>query len=461
MRTGRFESKLADDAAALNASVEFDRRLLPYDIEGSKAHARMLAARGILSAADAAAICEGLDRVQAEWDAGALVLDPALEDVHMNVERRLTELIGDAGARLHTARSRNDQVATDLRLYARAEAGRIIEQIRALQGALVAQARAHVDTLSPGYTHLQRAQPVRLAHHLLAYFEMLARDAERVADAAKRANRSPLGSGALAATTFPIDREMSAAALGFDAPTANSLDAVGDRDFAVELSAACALTMAHLSRLGEELVLWATQEFGFVKLPEAYCSGSSIMPQKVNPDVPELVRAKSGRVFGDVVALLTVLKGLPLAYNKDLQETQEPLYDAVETTLLCVRVMVGLVAGCRFDVERLRRAIDEGHLLATEVADHLTGRGLPFRAAHDAAGKIVRAAIARGVDLTQLSLDEMRATAGELPGLDSSLREVLDAARAVDRRDVIGGPARGRVLAALEVAERQLSSKEP
>jgi argininosuccinate lyase len=456
MRTGRFESKLADDAATLNASVDFDQRLLPYDIEGSKAHARMLAARGIVSAADAAAICEGLDRVKAEWDAGTLALDPALEDVHMNVERRLTELIGDAGARLHTARSRNDQVATDLRLYARDQAGRIIEQIRELQRALVTQGRAHVDTLCPGYTHLQRAQPVRLAHHLLAYFEMLARDAERFADAARRGNRSPLGSGALAATTFAIDREMSAAALGFDAPTANSLDAVGDRDFAVELSAACALTMAHLSRLGEELVLWATQEFGFVKLPEAYCSGSSIMPQKVNPDVPELVRAKSGRVFGDVVALLTVLKGLPLAYNKDLQETQEPLYDAVETTLLCVRVMVGLVAGCRFDVERLRRAIDEGHLLATEVADHLTARGLPFRAAHDAAGKIVRAAIARGVDLTRLSLDEMRAAAGELPGLDASLQEVLDAARAVDRRDVIGGPARGRVLAALEAAERQL-----
>jgi argininosuccinate lyase len=459
MRTGRFESKLADDAAALNASVDFDQRLLPYDVEGSKAHARMLAAQGILSAADAAAICEGLDRVKAEWDAGTLVLDPALEDVHMNVERRLTELIGDAGARLHTARSRNDQVATDLRLYARAESGRILSQIRALQRALVTQARAHLDTLCPGYTHLQRAQPVRLAHHLLAYFEMLSRDAGRVTDAARRANRSPLGSGALAATTFPIDRVEAAAALGFDGPTANSLDAVGDRDFAVELSAACALTMAHLSRLGEELVLWATQEFGFVKLPEAYCSGSSIMPQKVNPDVPELVRAKSGRVFGDVVALLTVLKGLPLAYNKDLQETQEPLYDAVETTLACLRVMVGLVAGCRFDVERLRRAIDEGHLLATEVADHLTARGLPFRAAHDAAGKIVRAAIARGVDLTRLSLDEMRAAAGELPGLDASLSEVLDAARAVDRRDVIGGPARGRVLAALEAAERQV--KEP
>jgi argininosuccinate lyase len=456
VRTGRFESKLADDAATLNASVDFDRRLLPYDIEGSKAHARMLADQGILSAADAAAICDGLDRVRAEWDEGKLTLDPALEDVHMNVERRLTELIGDAGARLHTARSRNDQVATDLRLYARDQAREIVQQIRALQRALVTQARAHIDTLCPGYTHLQRAQPVRLAHHLLAYYEMLARDAGRVRDAARRANRSPLGSGALAGTTFAIDREKAAAALGFDGVTGNSLDAVGDRDFAVELAAACALTMAHLSRMGEELVLWATQEFAFVKLPEAYCSGSSIMPQKVNPDVPELVRAKSGRVFGDVMALYTVLKALPLAYNKDLQETQEPLYDAVETTLISLRVTAGLLAGCRFDVERLRRAIDEGQLLATEVADHLAAGGLPFRQAHDAAGKIVRAAVARGVDLTKLSVAEMRAAAGNLPGLDESLPPVLDAARAVDRRDLPGGPARNRVLAAIVAAEKEL-----
>jgi argininosuccinate lyase len=456
VRTGRFESKLADDAAALNASVDFDRRLLPYDIEGSKAHARMLADQGILTAADATAICDGLDRVRGEWDEGKLLLDPALEDVHMNVERRLTELIGDAGARLHTARSRNDQVATDLRLYTRDQAREIVARIRDLQRALVAQARTHVDTLCPGYTHLQRAQPVRLAHHLLAYHEMLSRDAARVRDAVGRANRSPLGSGALAGTTFPIDREKAALALGFDGVTGNSLDAVGDRDFAVELAAACALTMAHLSRLGEELVLWSTQEFAFVKLPEAYCSGSSIMPQKVNPDVPELVRAKTGRVFGDVMALLTVLKGLPLAYNKDLQETQEPLYDAVETTLISLRVTAGLVAGSRFDVERLRRAIDEGQLLATEVADHLAGRGLPFRQAHDAAGKIVRAAIAKGVDLTRLSLAEMREAAGELPGLDDSLLGVLDAARAVDRRDLPGGPARARVLSALAAAEKEL-----
>ena len=457
MRRGRFESKLAPDAADLNASVAFDRRLLPYDIEGSKAHARMLAAQGILPVADADQICAGLDQVQAEWARGELVLDPQLEDVHMNVEQRLTEIIGDAGARLHTARSRNDQVATDLKLYALDQAGKLGDALRMLERALVEQARAHVDTLCPGYTHLQRTQPVRLAHHLLAYVEMFARDGERLSDAARRAGLSPLGSGALAATTFPIDREMSAKALGFHGVTRNSLDAVGDRDFAVEIVSACALLMAHLSRLGEELVLWATQEFGFVHLPEAYCSGSSIMPQKVNPDVPELVRAKAGRVFGDLVALLTVLKGLPLAYNKDLQETQEPLYDAVETALACTRTMTGLLAGARFDVPRMRRALDEGHLLATEVADYLAARGLPFRQAHAAAGAIVRRATERGVDLAGLSVAEMRDAAGGLALLGDDIVQVLDAGRAVDRRDVIGGPARGRVVEAIAQAEFRLN----
>ena len=457
MRGPRFESKLSDDAAQLNASIEFDQRLLPYDVEGSKAHARMLAQQGILTQADADAIARGLDQVVAEWRRGELALDPQLEDVHMNVERRLTEIVGDAGARLHTARSRNDQVATDLRLYARDQAGQLAAAIVGLQRALVQQARAHVDTLVPGYTHLQRAQPVRLGHHMLAYYEMLARDRGRLQDAVRRMNQSPLGSGALATTTFPIDREAAARALGFERPTSNSLDAVGDRDFAVELVAACALELAHLSRMGEELVLWASQEFGFVRLPEAYCSGSSIMPQKVNPDIPELVRAKVGRVIGDLTTLLVVLKGLPLAYNKDLQETQEPLFDAVETALLCTRTMAGLIAGAAFDVERMKRAVGQGHLLATEVADWLAARGVPFRQAHAAAGALVRAASARGVELTELSLDEMRATAPDV-AFDDGLFAVLDAAKAVDRRDIIGGPARGRVLAAIEQAERELAS---
>jgi argininosuccinate lyase len=459
MRGPRFDSKLSDDAAQLNASIDFDQRLLPFDAEGSKAHARMLAQQGILSHDDAETIARGLDQVVDEWRRGALTLDPQLEDVHMNVEHRLTEIVGDAGARLHTARSRNDQVATDLRLYARAQAGELARHVVHLQRALVKQARAHVDTLMPGYTHLQRAQPVRLGHHLMAYVEMLARDRGRLADAARRMNESPLGSGALAATTFPIDRDATAKALGFDRPTANSLDAVGDRDFAVELVSACALLLAHLSRMGEELVLWASQEFGFVRLPEAYCSGSSIMPQKVNPDVPELVRAKVARVIGDLTTLLVVLKGLPLAYNKDLQETQEPLYDAVETAILCTRTMVGLIAGTAFEVERMERAVGQGHLLATEVADWLAARGVPFRQAHAAAGALVRMASARGVELGALSLDDLRATAPDVTW-DEGLFAVLDAARAVDRRDVIGGPARTRVMQAIETAERELS-KEP
>ena len=454
VRGPRFETPLTDEAAALNASVDFDRRLLPHDVEGSKAHARMLAARGIIPAADADAICRGLDAVAAEYERGELKLDPKLEDVHMNVEVRLSALIGDAGKRLHTARSRNDQVATDLRLYVRDAAALLRERIRRLRVAIVGQARRHLDTLVPGYTHLQRAQPTRLAHHLLAWDAMLGRDDERIADAARRGNLSPLGSGALTGTTFPIDRRMTAQALGFAGVTSNTLDAVGDRDFAVELVSAAALAMVHLSRIGEELVLWATQEFGFVRLPEGYCSGSSIMPQKVNPDIPELVRAKSGRVIGDLVALLTISKGLPLAYNKDLQETQEPLYDACETLASSLAVMAGCIEGCRFDVAHMREAVGRGYVVATELADYLTAHGMPFREAHAATGAVVRAAAARGVELSDLSLEELRAAA---PTVDKDIYEWLDPTRAVDRRDVEGGPARGRVLAEIERLEHALA----
>ena len=334
----------------------------------------------------------GLRRVEARLASGELPWDEALEDVHMNVEARLIEEIGDAGRRLHTARSRNDQVALDLRLYALASAEQLIDAIDDLRRALVAQARAHVDTLLPGYTHLQRAQPVRLAHHLLAYDAMLSRDRGRIADAAHRADESPLGSGALAATPHPIDRERVARQLGFSDVTHNSLDAVGDRDFAIELVAACALAQVHLSRLGEELVLWTSQEFGFARIGEAYCSGSSLMPQKMNPDLAELVRGKAGRVVGAWVTLVTVVKGLPLAYNKDLQETQEPLYDAVETVLACLQVARGMIASLTFDKERMAAAIASGHLVATEVADYLVTKGVPFREAHDVAGHLVRVA---------------------------------------------------------------------
>jgi argininosuccinate lyase len=453
-RGRRFAGALDPAAAALNASVGFDRRLLPHDVDGSIAHARMLAARGLITSADADAIVAGLERVRDRLASGELAWDTALEDVHMNVEARLIEAIGDAGRRLHTGRSRNDQVATDLRLYARARAADLTRKADALRRALVAQARAHVDTVMPGYTHLQRAQPVRLAHHLLAYVEMLARDRGRIADAARRADESPLGSGALAATTLPIDRDATSAALGFRAPTRNSLDAVGDRDFALELVAACAICQLHLSRLGEELVLWTSQEFGFARIGEAYCSGSSLMPQKMNPDLAELVRAKAGRVVGAWVTLATVVKGLPLAYNKDLQETQEPLYDAVETCAASLAVAAGMVASLDFDVARMRAAVDAGHLVATELADYLVGKGVAFRDAHDVAGALVRTAVDRGVELAALDLATLQAAH---PAFAADVAAWLDPERAIDRRDVPGGPARARVIAEIERAEAELA----
>jgi argininosuccinate lyase len=452
-RGRRFEGALDPIAAALNASVSFDRRLLTHDVAGSIAHAEMLAAQKLISDADLRAIVDGLRRVEGKLASGELAWDDALEDVHMNVEARLIDDIGDAGRRLHTARSRNDQVATDLRLYALASAETIIDAIDELRRALVTQAKVHVDTLAPGYTHLQRAQPVRLAHHLLAYEAMLARDRGRIADAAHRTDESPLGSGALAGTTLPIDRTRTASALGFSEVTHNSLDAVGDRDFAIELVAACALNQIHLSRLGEELVLWTSQEFGFAKIGEAYCSGSSLMPQKMNPDLAELVRGKAGRVVGAWVTLVTVVKGLPLAYNKDLQETQEPLYDAVETVTACLAVARGMVASLVFDTARLRAAVDAGYLVATEVADYLVTKGVPFREAHDISGALVRTASGRGVELAALSHDELCAAH---PAFGPDLAEWLDPARAVDRRDLVGGPARARVVAEIDRIEREL-----
>jgi len=455
-RGRRFAGGLAPIAEKVNASVDFDWRLLEHDMRGSTAHARMLAAQGVISSADADAIADGLAAVSADFAAGKATWDPALEDVHMNVEARLIDRIGDAGRRLHTGRSRNDQVATDLRLYALASAQRIIDAIDDLRAALVDLAEDSIDLFMPGYTHLQRAQPVRVAHHLMAYDAMLVRDRGRVADAARRASECPLGSGALAATTFPIDREATARELGFADVTRNSLDAVGDRDFAIELIAALALCQVHLSRLGEELCLWLSQEFRFARLSEAYCSGSSIMPQKVNPDLAELIRGKTGRVVGDWVSLVTTVKGLPLAYNKDLQESQEPLFDAVETTDASLEVASGMVRNLEFDGDRLARAVGEGFLVATEVADYLVDKGLPFREAHDIAGALVRRAIEAGGELADLSLEEFGA---ESPLFDNDIYEWLDVARAVDRRDVPGGPAKKRVLAEIRRARKELTRR--
>lgn len=452
-RGKRFGDALDPAAAALNASIDFDHRLLAHDVAGSIAHAQMLAAQGVITAADAQAIATGLERVADRLRSGELTWSDALEDVHMNVEARLVDDIGDAGRRLHAGRSRNDQVATDLRLYARAQAEQLIAAIDGVRRALVGQARAHVDTLLPGYTHLQRAQPVRLAHHLLAYEAMLVRDRGRLADAARRADVSPLGSGALAATTLPIDRDHTARALGFAEVTRNSLDAVGDRDFALELVAACAMVQLHLSRLGEEFVLWASQEFGFVRIAEAYSSGSSLMPHKHNPDIAELVRAKAGRVIGAWVTLATVVKGLPLSYNKDLQETQEPLYDAIETVAASLEVARGMIATAVFDAARMSAAIATGHLAATELADYLVGKNVPFREAHDVVGGLVRTATERGVELAALDLAALKAAH---PAFEPDVVSWFDPARAVDRRDVVGGPARQRVLAEIARIEREL-----
>lgn len=455
-RGARFGGAMDPAAAALNASIAFDRRLLRDDVRGSQAHARMLAAVGLISPDDAGTIVDGLERVAGEFERGDRQMDPALEDVHMNVEGRLIELIGEPGRRLHTARSRNDQVATDLRLYARRAAVDLAASIDRARLALCRQARRHAATLLPGYTHLQRAQVVTLGHHLLAYAEMLGRDRGRLLDAARRAGESPLGSGALAGSGLPIDRARTAASLGFETLTHNSLDAVSDRDFAAEIAFACALMAVHLSRLGEELVLWSTTEFGFVRLGEGYCSGSSLMPQKRNPDIAELLRGKPGRAVGDVVALLTVSKGLPLAYNKDLQETQEPFYDAVETARQSLAVLPGLIETLEFDVARMRDAAGDAALGATDLAEELVRGGMPFRTAHETVGKLVRRAEERQVSLRALGADDLESVDEEV-GPDDL--EAMEPARAVAARALPGGPAPeavGREVARLEAELRAL-----
>jgi argininosuccinate lyase len=460
-RGARFAVALDPAAAALNASSHFDDRLLDDDVRGSQAHARMLAACGLITAPDADAIVAGLDRVRQEFVSHEREMDPALEDVHMNVETRLIELVGDAGRRLHTARSRNDQVATDMRLYARRSALELAQLIDRSRLALCRRAREHAATLMPGYTHLQRAQVVTLGHHLLAYAEMLRRDRGRLIDAERRAAESPLGSGALAGTGLAIDRAATAAALSFGGgPTHNSLDAVSDRDFAAEIAFACALTCVHLSRLGEELVLWSTTEFGFVRLGEGYCSGSSLMPQKRNPDIAELLRGKPARAIGDVVALLTISKGLALAYNKDLQESQEPLYDAIDTARLALSVVPGLVSGLEFDTGRMRAAADDPALGATDLAEELVRGGMPFRSAHEVVGHLVRHAEAKKMSLRDLSAEDLR---GVDAALTPKILQALDPARAVAARALIGGPAPAMVeqeLARLE-AELRAGGLEP
>ena len=452
--SGRFSEPVAELVKRFTASVGFDRRLAAFDIDGSLAHAKMLRAADILSAADLTAIEQGLTQIRAEISAGTFAWSVDLEDVHMNIESRLTALAGDAGKRLHTARSRNDQVATDVRLYLRAAIDDILALIRAAQRALLDLADRHTDTIMPGFTHMQVAQPVSYAHHLMAYFEMLNRDAQRLVDCRKRVNRLPLGSAALAGTTFPIDRLMVAKELGFDGVCENSLDAVSDRDFAIEFCAAGALVMTHLSRFCEEIVIWMNPRFAFVALADRFCTGSSIMPQKKNPDVPELIRGKTGRVNGHLVALLTLMKGQPLAYNKDNQEDKEPLFDTVDTVAASLRVFGDMLGGIKVNAEAMRKAALEGYATATDLADYLVKKGLPFREAHEAVAQAVRFAEECGRDLAALKLAELHQFS-KLIGDDVFAALTLDGA--LKARSHIGGTAPARVKAAIAKGRKSIA----
>jgi argininosuccinate lyase len=453
---GRFDEELDDLALRFSESVSFDHRLALDDIEGSLAHVRMLAARGIVTKEDAEKIERGLVAIREAVERGEMAWDPKKEDVHMNVESALVARIGEAGGRLHTARSRNDQVATDLRLYTRRHCEETCARIDRLLAVLTVRAAETVDVLMPGYTHLQRAQPVRLAHHLLAWCEMLERDRGRLVDAAKRMNESPLGAGALAGTTFPIDRDATAKALGFDRPTRNSLDSVADRDFLVETVAALANCAVHMSRFAEELVLWSSQEVGFVQMSDAFTTGSSMMPQKKNPDMAELVRGKCGRVIGDLVALLVMLKGLPLAYNRDMQEDKPPLFDAFDTVESGLAVLAGALATARFDAARMRAALARGFVDATEMADWLAAKGVPFREAHAVVGRLVSKCVASDSTLAELPLETLRA---ENAAFDEDVYRALDPEVAIERRDIVGGPAKKRVLAAIAELHARLGTR--
>ena len=450
---GHFASGPAPLMEQINASIDFDKRLYAHDIAGSVAHARMLAATGIIGEAERDAILEGLERIRERIEEGAFPFSRALEDIHLNIEARLTEMIGEPGRRLHTARSRNDQVATDFRLWVRDAVDRADTLLRELQAVLLDRAEEHAATVMPGFTHLQAAQPVTFGHHLMAYVEMFGRDRSRFSDARRRMNECPLGAAALAGTSFPIDREMTARELGFDRPAANSIDAVSDRDFALDYLAAAAICAVHLSRFAEELVLWSTPQFGFVRMAEAFTSGSSIMPQKRNPDAAELVRAKSGRVIGHLQALLVVLKGLPLAYSKDMQEDKEGVFDAADTLELCLAAMAEMVRGMTVFPERMREAAGVGYTIATDLADWLVReKGVPFRDAHAVAARAVALAERRGCGLEELSLEDLR---GIDRRLDQGVFEVLSVEKSVASRRSFGGTAPERVREAIAAARKR------
>ncbi|MCI8818511.1 MAG: argininosuccinate lyase [Oscillibacter sp.] len=435
---GRFSKETDSLANDFQSSIAFDQRLYREDIQGSVAHAEMLAAQGVISQEDKAAIQAGLAGILADIEAGKVEFSPANEDIHMNIEALLTQRIGGAGKRLHTARSRNDQVALDFRMYVRKEIGTVIGQLLELERVLCRRAREHRETVMPGYTHLQRAQPVSFAQHLMAYAAQFRRDVTRLEDCQTRLNECPLGSGALAGTTYPIDRFQTAAALGFDRPCGNSMDGVSDRDYALELLSDLSILMMHLSRFAEEIILWCSWEFKFIELDEAYSTGSSIMPQKKNPDMAELIRGKTGRVYGDLMGLLTVMKGLPLAYNKDMQEDKEPVFDALDTVTMCLPVFAGMADTMTVLPENMRKAAGRGFINATDCADYLTKRGMPFRDAYTAVGQLVAACAAQGKTLEQLSLEELQAVS---PLFGEDVYEALKLENCMALRRSFGGPA--------------------
>jgi argininosuccinate lyase len=450
---GRFSEGTAASVEAFSASIHYDARLYTYDIAGSKAHAAMLADHGILTREELAAITDGLTAIEKEIEQGTFTFRRELEDIHMNIEKSLVERIGPAGAKLHSARSRNDQVALDFKMYLRDQCDALIDLLDAIRRAFVMLARKYLGHVMPGYTHMQRAQPVQIAHHLLAYYEMFSRDRERMVDCRKRLNLSPLGCAAMAGTGLPIDREQVARALGFDGVTANSMDTSGDRDYAIEFTSDCTMIQLHLSRLSEELVLWSTQEFNFVNISDKFCTGSSIMPQKKNPDIPELIRGKSGRVVGSLMTLITLVKGLPLTYNRDLQEDKEPVFDTVDTVSASLAIMAELLENLRFNTERMAEATQTGCMTATDLADYLVLKNVPFREAHGIVGRAVAYCLEKGCELPDLTLAEL---AGFSPVIGKDVYEVLSVEGSVNSRISIGGTALQRVQEAVSAAETRL-----
>ena len=449
---GRFSQPTSELVEKFTESVSFDRRLAPHDVALSIAHVKMLARQKIVDESTAEKVVSALQEILEEVEKGEFDWKEELEVVHMNIESRLLEKVGEAGGVLHTARSRNDQVATDTRLYVRGEVQKVLSLLKDLRRAFVEQAERHIDIVMPGYTHLQIAQPVLYAHHMLAYYHMFRRDAERFQDALRRVNVSPLGSCALAGTSLPIDRELTARLLGFEEVSRNSMDAVSDRDFVAEVVFDCALVMMHLSRLSEEIVLWSTEEFGFVELPDAFCTGSSIMPQKKNPDVSELTRGKTGRVYGDLVAILTVMKGLPLTYNRDLQEDKEPLFDALDTVKMSLKVNAELVRRMKPVARRMQEQAVKGFSLATDIADYLVRKGVPFRKAHRIVGRIVAYCLKEGKSFESMKVDEFKRFS---PVFDESVLSLLDARASVNAKDIVGGTAFRQVKAEIEKIKQE------